>query len=70
MTKHYFLLTSRTVKENACLMTLEYLMNNIQGYKQTENIGWHNRRPPTVKTGDLIPSAKLALGIVAEHSVI
>jgi len=33
-------------------------MNNILGYERTENIA---------KTGDLIPSAKLALGIVAEH---
>jgi len=51
-------------------MTLEYLMKNIQGYERTENIEWYNRRPPNAKTGDLVPSAKLALGIVAEHCEI
>jgi len=34
------------------------------------NIEWYNRRPPTAKTGDLIPNAKHALEIVAEHFVI
>jgi len=40
-------------------------MKTILGYERTENIE-HNRRP-TAKTGDLIPSVKLDLGIVAEH---
>jgi len=47
-------------------------MNNILGCKRTENIEWYNCRPRTLvllQTGDLIPSAKLELGILVEREI-